>query len=150
MDSSSVFAPVCKGFMMFHFCKKTGCFGNVSFLRENIFSVWFRAKDARVAKGQRLGKKRTAKYAKYANKKPSRNNLIQPQMDADSERPGAKSVEQPPSPRPSPPRRGRSIVNRDVFTVGGVFANMVTLPAKRTKYVVFERVALGLQSPPAC
>src|SRR5882724_1515905 len=54
MDSSSDFGPVGRGFMVFHFCKKTGCFRNVSFLRENIFSGWFRAKDAKDAK---VGKK---------------------------------------------------------------------------------------------
>src|SRR5882724_482741 len=83
MDSSSDFGPVGGGFMVFHFCGKRGCLKIFAFIGEYIFSGWFRAKDA---KGAKFGKKRTAKYAEYANRNFSRNNSIQPQMNADERR----------------------------------------------------------------
>jgi hypothetical protein len=37
MDSSSFFAPVCKGFVMFHFCKKSGLKKKFALMREKYF-----------------------------------------------------------------------------------------------------------------
>jgi len=63
--------------------QKNGVFKNIcDFLRIYIFRVVSR--EGR--EGAKVGKKRTAKYAEYANKKLSRNHSIQPQMDADERR----------------------------------------------------------------
>jgi len=59
MDSSSDFGPVGGGFLLFHFCKKTGCFGNISFFaRKYIFRVVSReGREGGEGGGQRFGKK---------------------------------------------------------------------------------------------
>jgi hypothetical protein len=66
MDSSSFFAPVCKGFMMFHFCKKTGGFGNISLFAQNFILDGFAR---RVRGGEGWGKRTGAAIRNDAIKK---------------------------------------------------------------------------------